>query len=1185
MGKTKWTPAQQTAIDHRGSSLLVTAAAGSGKTAVLAERVVQLLSDREKSVQADRLLIVTFTNAAAAELRSRISRELDAAIRSAAQEKNTASVNYLHTQKVRLQRADICTVDAFCLSLLHKNFAALDIPPDFKTAEEGDLYRLRQESLAAVLEKAYNDPHFCDFANLYGRSRSDQRAGEIVLQVYDFLRSLPRPERALEEFCRKWEEDCTLEETAWGNELVTEAFRQASAADSMAHTALDMADSDDMAHDNYGPTIEKDVNKLEALCVALEDNFIGGDPEKKSNSQGWRTISAMLNAWEWDRLKAIRGEKSPDCETVKGLRENYKELIKKLKDNIFICTPEEFEEDRKKAAPMVRALSRAVLDFEETYFNAKVAEKVLEFSDFEHLALHLLMNGDGSRTLAAERIAADYDVVMVDEYQDSNTLQDAIYRCLSNADMSNQFLVGDLKQSIYRFRQADPAVFMKKMDRWPLIEPESNIPKGNVSLALDANFRSSPSVVKGINYFFENMMTRDLGGVDYSRKQKLVAKAAMPLDEQGVPYSGFVEMHTVEGDIPFSDAPFIARRIMELVESGYPVRDGEELRPCTYGDFCILLRTRKGFAAYSNALEECGIPVYADVAEDLLDAPQVRPFVALLQVLDNPAQDIALASVMLSPIFGFSPDDLLKLRVERKDGSLYGALTASKRDEMRAFCGELDHLRRLSRTLTVPELMEELLARTGYLAAVGAMPGGPQRQEGLRAFIAWANRAGQGGLQALLRSIDAAARMDGIPVSDRGQTQPGCVSVMTVHRSKGLEFPIVFIGDTGHNFNPQDSLGSVLLHAELGIGMNLKPEGGAGLYKTLPNAAVSHRLRAESLSEEMRILYVALTRARDGLIIMLPLADGKQLRYAALDCVNPFVMRTSLMSSPNWASWLLRAAMLHPDADCLRDGTGFSLHPNDTDSHIFFSRKVADQPPEMTEQRGHLPQEKPDEELLKALEKKFAWQDERRILRTIPGKVTVTSVVHGSEKTILQRPAFMYKEGLTGAERGTAVHAFLQAADMSLAAQDLAEEIERQKARRLITPEMAEKLDVTMLERFFASEVFRRMTLAKQVMREYAFITSLPAGAAMMDKTADYGDAKTLVQGVADLVLVFEDHAEIVDYKTDRGAAPEEFVRRYEKQLLLYRYALCKRLPVPITRLTVYSLALGQEIDIPLKNV
>ena len=1181
MSKTKWTPAQEMAIRHRGGSMLVSAAAGSGKTAVLVERVTRLLTDEENPIDADKLLIVTFTNAAAAELRGRIAKSIDSLIRETGRSQ-PERLGRLRQQKVRLQRASICTMDAFCLSLLQKNFAALDIPPDFTTADSGQLTRLREEALAKVMEESCQDPDFCRFSDLYGRSRNDSKTGDMILKLYDFLRSLPRPWATLEEFCRAWELGYPMEDTPWSRELAAGALERVRAACAMAAAARSVALKSKNGQEKYAPALQADETALNKLKTQLEQANAGV-------MGAWEKAEKMLDGWTWEKFGSIRGEKAENEKAAATMRDSYKKtIIAKLSADFLICTPAQFEEDCRMAAPLVRALANAVKRFDEVFFEAKINEKILEFSDFEHLTLQLLQDEDGEPTEHAARLAQDYAAIMVDEYQDTNALQDAIYTRLTDPQGSNRFLVGDLKQSIYRFRQADPAVFMEKMERWPTVHPGEDDQGKTVSLELDANFRSAPGVVDAINFFFEQIMSRELGGVDYGPGQALVAGAPDQLYRNTVTgeetkYQGFCKFVALESDQKYGDAAAIARMMREMVESGQPVRDGSTLRPCAWGDFCILLRGRKGFSAYAAALEKQGIPVYADVEENLLEVPQVQPLAALLRVLDNPAQDIPLAAVMLSPMYGFTPDDLVALRAENKRGSLYGALAASQNERMQQFYRQLQILRRASRAASCAELLEKILADTGYMAAVGAMPGGSVRQQSLQAFVRWAGQAGQAGLGALIRNMDAAGKSGGIAGADHGQRQPGCVSIMTIHRSKGLEFPIVFIAETDHKFNLQDLNEPVLFHRDLGVGMNLRAPGGAGLYRTLAGNAIRLRLRKESASEEMRILYVALTRAKDGLIILAPMKNmNAELQKKALWCQASAVRKNMLDAAQNWSEWLTIAALLHPDAGVLRVKSGVQLAPSQTASKLEVEIAAGEQAEEEVRPAQMLPDKQPDKEFLQALEQSFAWQDPKKFLRTIPGKVSVTAVVHGEREEQLSRPAFLYKEGLTAAERGTAMHAFLQAADLKLAASDLEAEIRRQTEALLLQPEMAEKLDRQALKKFFSSALFARVQAAKEIRREYAFITSLPARFAMADKTQDYGQARTLVQGVADLVLLFEDHAEIVDYKTDRGKTPEQLAESYAEQLQLYSYAMNGRLPVPVTRCTIFSLHLAAEVDVPL---
>ena len=834
MSGISWTREQKEAIWDRDGQLLVSAAAGSGKTAVLVERAVQLICDAQHPVQADRLLIVTFTNAAAAEMRSRIADRLA----QIAREQPGSST--LRRQRLLLQRAPICTIDAFCLQLLRKHFNALDIPPDFTTADEPLLFELRQKVLADVLEECYQDEGFCHFADLYGRSRSDAQTGQIILQVYDFLRSLPHPMDVLDRFCAQGQADVPFAKTTWAATLLDSAEQTVESAVLAARQALEKAQESQLLTDAYGAVLAEDVSRLEELQRVI----LSGDW-----NEAWRLSSGM----KLGSLKAVRKAPLPDAmrkEQVQSLRKQVKALLESLQEDVFICTEEEFSVDRKRTVPLVEALSRAVKLFDRKYFEAKVHQKALEFSDFEHLALKLLQDDDGCRTELARQLSGGFDAVMVDEYQDTNALQDALYSSLAREDGSNLFFVGDLKQSIYRFRQADPAVFTEKLLRFAPLG--SGYP---ARIALDANFRSAPGVIDGINYFFEQMMSPALGGVEYGPGQKLRIETS-PGDAKPV-YQGGTELRVITADSTAGDADYIARRIREMVRSGFEVRNKDgSLRPAGYGDFCILLRTRTNFDLYAAALEAQDVPVYTDSSEDILDAPHIRPLAALLRVLDNPAQDVYLASVMLSPLFGFLPDDLVRLRADFPKGSLYGAAAASERPEIVQFREKLKELRCLAQTLPADRLLEEIFANTGYLAVVGAQENGARRREDVRAFADFVSRAaGQTGLSGLIRMLDAAGSSGGLISSGAGQTRPDCVSIMTVHRSKGLEFPVVFVADTGHRFNLMDLNRTVLCHPELGIGLLLRGgEGRGGLYSTAVYRAVRARVHDESLSEEMRVL-------------------------------------------------------------------------------------------------------------------------------------------------------------------------------------------------------------------------------------------------------------------------------------------------------------------------------------------
>ena len=1229
MSEPKWTPAQRAAIEDRGGALLVSAAAGSGKTAVLTERAVRLITDPEHPVDADRLLIVTFTNAAAAELRARIGQAL---LRlSVQQPHNTA----LRRQRMLLQRAPICTIDAFCLDLLHKHFQALDIPPDFAPADPGSVEVLRASALAETLENAYRDPDFCAFADLYGKGRTDQAAGNTILHVYDFLRALPDYDRRMDEYLAPWQQENGFGSTCWHDLLLAEAARCAGAARELLTAALadcreDFALAQAQAEEKGRTAASKakaaaGVNDKFAEPLSRLENAAAllGEVERLAAAGEWTPLYDKLTPYvlgmeEMPGFKGMKKRLTGDHKAAVRTRTDEAAKLFEQITELISCSEEEAEADRREALPRLRALFAAVRDFDARFSAKKKERKLLEFSDFEHQALRLLRTPEGEPTPLCQSIRQNYAAVMVDEYQDTNALQDAIYRCLASPAGDDLFLVGDLKQSIYRFRQADPSIFRTKLDVWAPLpggtarpRPAEGTPGTDALLALDANFRSAPQVVAGINFIFEQLMTPRLGDTAYGDGQRLVCGAPGE-------YAGSVEAHFLPDDTAETDAAWIAQRIEELVQNGTPVRDGGSVRPVQYEDCCILLAARGDFLAYEEALTARGIPVYADARENLMTAPHIRPLISLLKVIDNPAQDIYLAAAMLGPMFGFTDDDLVRLRAcneetqkkQQEPGakhtrmSLYGAVlqVVQSEDEtpftqkVKGFYARLTELRRMARSVPAEQLLEEIFVSTGYLAALGVLENGARRREDARRFAAFCAESGTNGISALVRAIDAAAQagstgQDAVP----GGARPGCVTIMTIHRSKGLQFPVVFVGDTARHFNLSDTYQPVLLHREYGAGLRLRPEQG-DLYKTAAYTALANAHAQETRSEQMRLLYVALTRAQDMLILTIPLGMTKT--------GNPFARAAAFLAAGagetlnrqanSFADWLRAALLVHPFGGPLRRLAGdLELPFVFTESEITVSVQEAQPEPEASGPEPEQPAAVPaDPVLVAGLQEGFVWRYPAAELAAVPAKVSVTSIVHKAEQTTLERPAFLSRDGLTAAEMGTALHAFLEHADFSaLAAAKAAGGLEkailaerqRQVDRQLVAPEIAEKLDVSRIRRFVEGEAFAKICAADEVLRELAFITALPAEAVLAAQGTEGVRAEgeqVLVQGIADLVLVYPDHLELLDYKTDRRKTEADFLRAYRAQLNLYALAVDKRFaPKKVTYKGICSLELGKLIE------
>lgn len=1166
---TQWTPAQQSAIDARGGTLLVSAAAGSGKTAVLVERAVRLLTDPDHPIQADRLLIATFTRAAAEELRARI------AVRLADEAIAHPDSAWLRKQRMLLGRAFIGTIDAYCMQLLQRYFAELDLPPDFTLADDALAYSLRQSALAEVLESLYEDADFRAFASLYGRARSDAGAAQAVLSLYDFLRSLPHPHTALEAMCQSYESDAPLVETPWGALLLEHARQSVESARAQEHAARAVVAAEP-ALAPYDAALTEDIAFFDALLTYLQ-------------TARWDDAARYAASYVPARLKAVRGYEGTEADTVKALRQSAKETLAQLQKHIFVCSEAEFCADRAQIAPMLRALARAVTLFETKFYAAKIDEKVLEYSDFEHLSLRLLCDENGNKTPVARTVSRGFDVVMVDEYQDTNALQALLYQCLANDDASNLFFVGDVKQSIYRFRLASPEIFIEKRRSFTPYAKEGALP---ATVVLGHNFRSAGNVIAQINDVFSCIMSDRLGNVVYDENEALVQGA--PGDYDGGPMQLTIVDTSAGGAraAEAGDADAVADTIVRMMQDGFPVRDKTGIRPCRWDDFCILLRGRAKFSQYAAALGRRGVPVFADTGESWLTSAEVSPLLSLLRVIDNPGQDVHLAAVLLSPMFHFTPDDLTRLRADAPHTRLFVSLTQCERPACVAFCETFRALRVLAATLPLDALCAEIFARTHYFAAVGAMENGAARRDNLRNFTAFAAAAsvtGMGGLSGFLRRVDSAIESGAAHGAAAPAPPQGTVAIMTIHRSKGLEFPVCILADAAHGFNRMDAYRSVLFHPKLGAGFGLRA-GEGSLFATAPQRAIRLAELSESASEEMRILYVALTRAKDKLIITFPHPNpGKLLSELAISLAGMGGADAfTLAQQPSFAAWLCSMALLHPDCDALRKAAGGVVLPLRPMRGRMHAEIVPDtqflQTEQSTAQRTaqakFLHTAQPDSALFAALQANFTREDPDAALCTLPAKLSVSAISKDATQPVLARPAFLYREGLTAAERGTAQHSFLQFADFDAAVRDLPAELDRLVREGYLSEALAEQLPQKRIAAFLQSDLAKRMRHAQTLLREYDFITAVEAKfVAETDPAHDY--VPVLVQGIADVVLLDGETAEIADYKTDQGKTPAQFVEAYATQLRLYRRAMEKRLGVRVTRCTIYAFDLSQEIDVP----
>lgn len=1131
MSERKWTDAQKTAITDRSGAVVVSAAAGSGKTSVLVERALRMICD--EGVPADSLLIMTFTNAAAAELRGRLAKGIAERIRQ--NPKNTG----LRRQRLLIQRAPIGTVDSYCKHLVQENFTLLGLPPEIETITEAELAELEEAALAQTLEEAYQNPDFAAFSSMYGRARSDRETGNVILGLYRWLQSEPDPSRKLEELTTLYETAQPLEDTAVGKLLLQEVIDGIRLAQGLVGRARELVQRD-QALAAYDTALQVG----EQLARQLMESAAVAD---------WDELKHKLDTLVFPTLKGVRNYEGDLQETVKKAWSEAKDVLKGL-GGLMPCTQAEYAEDCGRALPLVRAITHACRRFTEILWEKKLEEKTLYFSDFEHLALQLLKEKTGEKTPLAQELSQRYTAVMVDEYQDTNPLQESLYRQLAREKGENLFYVGDVKQSIYRFRMARPELFIEKIR-----EAQGEKEPHPLLVRLDENFRSLDGVIDGVNDTFSKLMTEKLGDVAYTQKEALRRGS----EEQT---GGSTMLALTEKDESGTDAAWVATLVQKLVREQYSVRDGDGRRPVRYDDICILLRSMKGKSkAYQEAFKKRGIPLYVGGQGDFLSATEVQPLLAALKVIDNPAVDIPMAAALLSPMFGFTPDDLTDLRCLQPQGSIYSALLKSEEEKAKSFLALLSRMRVLAVQRTVRELCDILLRETNYDAVLGAMQGGTARRENLRGFLRFASGyTGKEGLSGFLRMADHAVEI-GVKGAGAAQAPAGMVRMMSVHGSKGLEFPVCILADLAKPFNLMDTKSPVLFHHELGIGLKLRDVGG--LYVTAPYKAVGKKLEQESKSEEMRVLYVAMTRAKDALFLSLGAKDAagmanKMQFWLAASPLNDGLLRR-MNSQGEWvlASWLSgedRDASVEEILQVPQNQGGCKLLRLETES------------PQQAEQEGV----QADQKLLAALKKSFQREENISKPEESQLKVSVSQLAHKEFQHVLRRPSFLYEKKLSATERGTATHLFMQVADFGKAKTNLEEEIRRLVTMEYLEAAVADQLDRESLQSFFGSALCERMCGAK-LLREYDFITKVPS---LVYADGDSKGEELYVQGIADCVLLLDGKAELVDYKTDRGKTAEELREMYQKQLEIYRYALEKKLGVPITKGVLYSFDRNEEI-------
>lgn len=1178
----KWTTDQQHAIECRKGSVLVSAAAGSGKTTVLVERVIRRLTDEDNPCSAEDLLIVTFTRAATAQMREKIG----AAILKRLSEDPTD--RHLRRQYMLLPFAKICTIDSFCNDLVRENFHALGISPDYSLLDNETAVIMKNDVCEAMLERAYeedSDGSFSGLSDMMSSGSSDEDFAKLIIKMYDISTAYPFPDLWLDSLIEEYSQP-DINKSCWGVIIKKYVCDMLDYCVSSSNDMMAAMESDSIVADAYGAAVQSDINMYAEL--------------REKVNRDWDEALEAFNTVKYMGLGRVpKGYESETKNAVMTARKKLKDLLKKVPNIMCVSSGEHSEDVRLMRGPVTK-LIELVKQFGREYSAEKDKMNSADFSDILHRALNLLAVSDGRggyiKTDLARELSSHYVEILVDEYQDINEAQDMIFKAIS-ADENNLFTVGDVKQSIYRFRQAMPEIFLRRRSTTHSFE-SGKYPLG---ITLGSNFRSRVGVTSCVNYIFRQLMSMEAGELEYDDSEALNAAAEYP--ERDTPDC---ELHVVtdkgnRADTLEAQARYVARYIDRTVREGKTlVTKGGALHPASYGDFCILLRTAKNVSSvYANALSERGIPVFSPETGGFFEAAEISFILSLLRVLDNPVQDIPLAAVMLSPLFGFSAGELADIRASAKERletgetePLYRSVTASADEgdeKAAAFLKKIESLRRLSLTLSAGELVRRVCEETGFDAIVGAMPDGERRRLNIGLLCDYAEKyeaAGNLGLSGFIRFIDKVARTSGdLATAARPSENADIVRIMTVHQSKGLEFPICIFADMQHVFNERDNTESVLISSSAGLGMKRRTEDGISVYDTASRRAAVITSERMGRSEEMRVLYVALTRAKENLVMVTSVPNPeKGLAKVAVECgigerANPF----AVLRMNNFSDLVLTALMRHPAADELRKLSG-------VDVPIFLPEKdrfklkvvVSDSESFMTESANEQKiAAKPVffDEVCERLD----YSDPRSVLSSVPAKRAASD---GSERGINReyfassRPAFMSSGGLTPAQRGTATHKFMQFSDYAAARADIESELARLVDDGFLSEDEGKAVNIGAAKRFFMSPLAERIFASDNVMREKKFAALFPAKFFYPELTGEAAEEKIVVQGIADCVFIEDGKLVIVDYKTDTGVDAEALLDRYSAQLGIYREALSQALGMPVKETLLYSFFMNSTVKV-----
>lgn len=1192
-----WTTEQQQVIDLRDRNLLVSAAAGSGKTAVLVERIIQKILDKQHPVDIDRLLIVTFTNAAAAEMRERIGAAIEKAL-----EQEPENV-HLQKQQTLLHNAQITTIHSFCLYVIRNYFHRIELDPDFRVAEEGELKLLKSDVLDAVLESYYEqeNPEFLALSETIATGKTDEPLKEAILKLYEFAMSYPWVEQWLED-CKAPYQVKSLEEF---ETLPLAKELEIYLGELAGQWKAQMEKCRNISMEADGPQMYTPLLEQEAAAM--------GQVVSCSTYQQYYEAIRGISFGRLPGARKFEGDVQKK-DQVQKLRNEVKASVKKITEQFFFQAPEMIVEELGKNEPIVAMLIEVTLTFEKAFSKKKREKNMLDFNDLEHFALQILVDKETKEpTKTAVELQKNYEEIMIDEYQDSNYVQETILKSVAGEaqNCNNMFMVGDVKQSIYRFRMARPELFMEKYHTYTSKESD------NQKIDLHRNFRSRPQVLETVNDVFYKIMKEDIGNITYDPQAALYPGAQFKEAEPGM---FDTEVLVIEPDSENQDtkereleAKAVGNNIRKLMRHQL-VTDKEtgELRSVRYSDMVILLRSLNGWSdTFVKILGEMGIPVKATTGTGYFSAMEVQTALNLLRVLDNPRQDIPMAAVLASPIVGLNGEELAIIRTEFPKQKFYEAvmqyrleedsqekktaLSEEKQKRLIKFLELLEKYRFKISYTPIHDLLYQVLEETGYMAYVYALPGGEVKKANLEMLIekaiAYENTSYRG-LFHFIRYMEQLQKYEvDFALADVGE-QENVVQIMSIHKSKGLEFPVVFVSGLGKMFNTQDIREKIVLHPQLGIGMDYLDVKRRVKTPGITRQFLARKTGMENTGEELRVLYVAMTRAKEKLILTgtMKKAEEKLAGMMSVEMADGFLSFLTRLGTNTFLSFLLQAFFCYGEKYPITILKQAELEKEE-------EKQVVTDTLTQLEVLAQLQQR--DEIQAEQIERRLSYEYPFVEEEDMKTKVSVSEIKHRAMDRIMAEetmeteqkaekefehyiPAFMegVQEENLGAKRGTATHRILECYDFTKEPEELASQLEQMVEEKLVEPEMVELVDKNKLQKFLESSLARRMQQAAKngkLYREKPFVMGETAKDVLVDSKSQ---EMVLIQGIIDVFFEEEGEMVLLDYKTDRIRTGKELAERYRAQIQLYKSAIERATGKKVKEQLLYSFCLSEVVEL-----